>query len=254
MATLRVLGCSGGIGDSRHTTSFLLDETVLIDAGSGVLRLSRAELAKIDHVFLTHSHMDHVLALPLLVDSVGEGRAMPLTVHALPEVIALLKAHMFNNAIWPDFSRIPSVDAPFMRFVAQALDETVVLGALRFTALAARHTVPAVGWQVQGAVARWLFSGDSAGHPDFWRVVAGLSAEDVVVIETSFANDQSNLAEISGHYHAAAAAADWRRAASAAHLWISHLKPGSETQILSELSTGLGRSAQALRDDQVFVL
>ena len=65
---LRVLGCSGGIG-GRHlrTTSFLVDHDILLDAGSGVAELSVGELAAIDHVFLTHAHLDHVLALPLMI-------------------------------------------------------------------------------------------------------------------------------------------------------------------------------------------
>ena len=42
---LRVLGCSGGIG-GRHlrTTSLLVDNDILIDAGTGVGDVSLAEL------------------------------------------------------------------------------------------------------------------------------------------------------------------------------------------------------------------
>lgn len=89
---LRVLGCSGGIG-GRHlrTTSFLVDHDILLDAGSGVAELSVGELAAIDHVFLTHAHLDHVLALPLMIDAVADRRSQPLVVHALPEVIAALR-------------------------------------------------------------------------------------------------------------------------------------------------------------------
>ncbi|MEZ5739614.1 MAG: MBL fold metallo-hydrolase [Burkholderiaceae bacterium] len=91
---LRVLGCSGGIGAQIRTTSFLVDHDVLIDAGTGVEDLSVAELADIDHVFLTHSHLDHIAALPLLVDSVGAMRREPLLVHALPETILALRQHL----------------------------------------------------------------------------------------------------------------------------------------------------------------
>src|SRR4051794_29062938 len=96
---VRVLGCSGGIGGGRQTTSFLLDDAFLIDAGSGVTRLTLEEMRRIRHVFITHSHLDHILALPLLMDSVGTG-APPLIVHAIPEVIAALRQHLFNWALW----------------------------------------------------------------------------------------------------------------------------------------------------------
>ena len=139
---LQVLGCSGGIGGSRadaqpepdppsairaaglrsarasqmRTSSFLLDDDILIDAGTGVEDLSVPQLARIDHVFLSHSHLDHICALPLMIDSVGGSRAKPLVVHALQETIDALKAHIFNWVIWPDFTEIPHYERPWMRF------------------------------------------------------------------------------------------------------------------------------------------
>src|SRR5512134_1251218 len=106
---LRVLGCSGGIG-GRHmrTTSFLLDSDILIDAGSGVGDLTLAELSQIDHIFITHSHLDHVTSIPFLVDTVGGMRSRPLNVYATRATIEILKNHLFNWAIWPDFTEIPS--------------------------------------------------------------------------------------------------------------------------------------------------
>ncbi|MDO8889712.1 MAG: 3',5'-cyclic-nucleotide phosphodiesterase, partial [Hydrogenophaga sp.] len=118
---VRVLGCSGAIAHGCRTTSFLLDHDVLIDAGTGVGDLTLDEMAQIDHVLLTHSHLDHVASLPLMLDAVAARRlsagAQPLQVHALPGTIAALKAHIFNNLIWPDFSAIPSAERPLMRFV-----------------------------------------------------------------------------------------------------------------------------------------
>ncbi|HVJ12663.1 MAG TPA: MBL fold metallo-hydrolase, partial [Burkholderiales bacterium] len=85
---LRVLGCSGGIG-GRHlrTTSFLLDGDILIDAGTGVGDLTLAELSQIDHIFVTHSHLDHVASIPFLVDTVGGMRSKPLTVYTTQPTI-----------------------------------------------------------------------------------------------------------------------------------------------------------------------
>src|SRR5213075_1957021 len=127
---LRVLGCSGGIG-GRHlrTTSMLLDNDVLIDAGTGVADLSLTELSLIDHVFLTHSHLDHIASIPFMVDTVGGMREKPVTVHASRATIEILKNHLFNWAIWPDFSEIPTPQAPFLRYEEISLGQTVRLGA-----------------------------------------------------------------------------------------------------------------------------
>lgn len=106
---LRILGCSGGIGGrSQRTTSLLLDRDILVDAGTGVGDLSMAELAMIDHVFLTHTHLDHIASLPLLIDTVADRRSGPLTVYGTAAVLTVLRNHIFNWAIWPDFSEIPS--------------------------------------------------------------------------------------------------------------------------------------------------
>ena len=137
---LRVLGCSGGIG-GRHlrTTSFLVDNDVLIDAGSGVGDLPLAELARIDHIFVTHSHLDHVTSIPFLVDTVGGMRDRPVTIHASAATIEILKNHLFNWAIWPDFAEIPTPEAPFLRYAPIEVGETVTLAGRQFTALPAIH-------------------------------------------------------------------------------------------------------------------
>jgi cAMP phosphodiesterase len=116
---VRILGCSGGIG-GRHlrTTSMLVDNDILIDAGTGVSDLSIAELAQIDQIFLTHTHLDHIACLPLLIDTVGDMRNQPVTLHATEAVSEILRNHSFNWAVWPDFTDIPSSEHPFMRFEA----------------------------------------------------------------------------------------------------------------------------------------
>ncbi len=88
---LRVLGCSGGIGGNLRTTSMLLDHDVLIDAGTGVADLTLSDLKQIDHIFVTHSHLDHIACIPFLVDTVGGMRAVPVTVHATRETLDILR-------------------------------------------------------------------------------------------------------------------------------------------------------------------
>src|SRR5256886_9045175 len=171
---LRVLGCSGGIG-GRHlrTTSFLVDSDILIDAGTGVGDLTLAELSQIDYIFITHSHLDHVTSIPFLVDTVGGMRSKPLVVYATRATTEILRNHLFNWAIWPDFSEIPSAEAPFLRYEEIALGICVQLGARRITPLPARHPVPAGGFpppQRQGGPApqprtRARSPRSPAGHP-----------------------------------------------------------------------------------------
>ncbi len=258
---IQVLGCSGGIGDGRHTTSFLIDEDILLDAGSGLTRLSRAALARIDHVFITHSHLDHILGLPLLLDSVAGDRDEALILHALPEVLEILKDHIFNWRIWPDFSRIPSAKKAYLRYAPIALGQTLSLADAKgltreITPIPAHHVVPAAGFHLRGPNGSLLFSGDTSRHPALWALAETIPDLLHLVVECSFGNEQSAVAHASRHYHAADLAADLAGMKAGPEVWISHLKPGAEARIMAELRDGLGAKAavQALTEGQIVTI
>jgi ribonuclease BN (tRNA processing enzyme) len=249
---VRVLGCSGAIARGSRTTSFLIDADILIDAGTGVGDLTVGEMLRIDHVFITHAHLDHIAALPLMLDAMGARRRQPVIVHALPQTIEAMRAHIFNNLIWPDFSRIPSEEAPFMRFVPIETGDVVEIGGRRIEALPAQHTVPAVGYAASadptarkdGKAATWVFSGDTGPNPAFWRRVNQLDDVRMLVIETAFSRRESKLAEISQHLAPDTLAQELAQIAPGKEypIYITHTKPTETVQILVELG-GLQKDA-----------
>ena len=241
---LRILGCSGGIG-GRHlrTTSMLVDHDVLIDAGTGVMDLSIAELAAIDHVFLTHTHLDHIAALPLMVDTVGEMRSRPLTVHASEAALAILRHHVFNWSIWPDFSEIPGPERPFLQFQPLEPGQVRDLGqGRRISPLPANHTVPAVGYLLESGRGSLAFSGDTGSCPAFWQALNARSDLKALIIECAFSNRERRLAERSGHLCPSTLAAELQQFAYADHcdIYITHLKPGQIELTMEEIETCLG--------------
>lgn len=143
---VRVLGCSGAIAKDCRTTSFLIGDSILLDAGTGVGDLTLEEMGKIDHVLLTHSHLDHIAALPLMLDAVSSQRRNPVQVHALAATISALQTHVFNNVIWPDFSAIPSAASPFLQYQAFELGDVLSIAGVQIEVLPAHHIVPAVGF------------------------------------------------------------------------------------------------------------
>lgn len=232
---LTILGCSGGIGSGRHTTCFKVDDDILIDAGTGITTLSLDELLAIDHVVLTHAHLDHVLGLPLLLDAVGEKRATPVVVHALPEVLKVLSDHMFSWNLWPDFREIPSAESPWMRFDPLQMSEKLTLGARTFTPLPVNHVVPACGIQVSGAGGSLVFSGDTTSSEAFTTALNAIPDLRHLIIETSFENALADVAQASKHHWPDSLAAALQDLSVRPAIWITHLKPGNETAIMDEL-------------------
>src|SRR3954470_12694193 len=169
---LRVLGCSGGIGGQQNrTTSFLADDDILIDAGTGVGDLSLSALTLIDHIFITHSHLDHVNSIAFFVDSVGVLRPKPVTVYALAATISILKKNLFNWDVWPDFTQIPNAEAPWLRYQEVKVGEVIDVNGRKITVLPAVHTVPAVGYLLDSGRSSLAFTGDTGPNDALWSVI-----------------------------------------------------------------------------------
>lgn len=250
---LRVLGCSGGIGGNLRTTSFLLDNDVLIDAGTGVGELSLSELALIDHIFITHSHLDHTACLPLMVDSAGFMRDHPLTIYASEETLDILKKHMFNWKVWPDFSEIPNSQQPYMRYQSINMGEAIVLKGRKITAIPANHVVPAVGYHLDSGKASLVFSGDTTTNDALWKVVNKIKNLRYLIIETAFSNSEKNLAVLSKHLCPSLLVEELAKFKREAEIFITHLKPGETELTMQEIKSSVqGRSPKMLLNNQEF--
>lgn len=251
---VRILGCSGGIGGSHlRTTAMLVDDDILIDAGTGVADLTREQLARIDHVFLTHSHLDHIASLPLLIDSVSDLREKPLLVYASAATLAIIARHIFNWAIWPDFSVIPSSERAVMQYRSIDLGQAVRLGQRTITALPAEHTVPAVGYQLDSGSGSLVFTGDTTVNDAFWPLVNRIANLRYLLIETAFADRDQRLAEVSKHLSPRLLASELQKLEVAAEIYISHLKPGQAELTMAEIRAFAGPFKPAmLENDQVF--
>lgn len=250
---LRVLGCSGGIGGNLRTTSFLLDHDVLIDAGTGVNELSLNELCLIDHIFVTHSHLDHIACIPFLVDSTGFMRDRPLTIYATGETLEILQQHIFNWKIWPDFSEIPNAQQPYMRYQQIVLGEPVVLNGRTITAIPANHVVPAVGYHLDSGVASLVFSGDTTTNDAVWHVINKIENLRYLLIETAFSDNEKELAVLSKHLCPCLLAEELKKFQRAAEVFITHLKPGEVDLTMKQIESSVhGLRPRMLLNNQAF--
>ena len=236
---IRVLGCSGSIAAGSRTTSFLLGDNVLIDAGTGVGDLTLDELARIDHILVSHSHLDHVLSIGLLADSVARRRvnAPPIRVHALPATLEAVHKHIFNGVIWPDFTRLPSPEQPMLAFEPFTVGQVLALGEHRIEVLPATHTVPAVGFAVfanAGDAGAWVFTGDTGPNPALWQRLRSLRVAHLV-IETAFSDDERALAQISRHLCPSTLGQELLQLEGSVAVHITHIKPGEVEAVMAQI-------------------
>ena len=194
-----MLGCHGGQLRGHRTTSFLLDGTLALDAGTLCQTLSLEEVLKIDHIVLTHAHFDHIKDVPLLADLLTGRRDEPVVVHGSPECIRTLQEHVFNDKLWPDFTTIPSAQNPVMRLEPFELGKTLRIGDYTLHPIPVDHPVESVGYLVEKGKSIIALSGDTGPTDALWTALRKVQGLGAVLLETSFPNALQRLAEQSGH-------------------------------------------------------
>jgi ribonuclease BN (tRNA processing enzyme) len=246
------LGCNGSITGERRTTCYLVDDDILIDAGSGAGDLSLEQAIAIDTVFLTHSHLDHCCFLPMLADAAGNFRTAPLTVYAPPETIAALKQHLFNGLLWPDYTMQPTPEHPYIRFVPLHVGETIELEGRRITALPAQHSTPCIGYLIDGGSGSLAYSADTTFCEEFWLTLNRIDNLRYLLIENTFLNANDAGAYRSGHMTADLLAQGLRLLQRPVNLFIVHMDAGRETETMQEVRQAAGTfEPQMLKRGQV---
>ncbi len=252
---IKILGWSGGIGSGLRTTSFLLDEDVLIDAGTGLGDLPLNQMSGIRHIFLTHSHMDHIAGLPLLADSMFGVHDEPIVVHAQEKTIKALKAHIFNWVIWPDFSELPNKEHPCLSFEIMQPGEKITIRHREIEMITVNHTVPGVGYCVSSNKAAVAFSGDTTTNDTLWDALNRYPQLDLLFVESAFSNNDLEISRISKHYCPDLLAQDLQKLEHRPEIWLTHFKPGDEDIIFQQcLDTIEGFVLNRLTGDEVFKL
>ena len=215
----------------------LVDDDVLIDAGTGIGDLTLADLDSIRHVFLTHAHLDHVAGLPMLVDHVfDENFDQPITVYAREETLRAVREHLFNDVIWPDFTRLPTPGNPMLRWHVTSPGDTISIGHRHFYAVDVMHTVPSLGFTVQNSGGVFAVSGDTRTNETLWPVLNACDDLRVLVIEVSFPDEMASLAVEAGHYTPKTLTADLERLNHSPEIWLTGMKPGEEERILQQVT------------------
>ncbi len=250
---LRVLGCHGGELPDCRSTCFLVDDVLALDAGALTRALSLDDLAKVDHIILTHSHFDHVKDLPMMADLLVGRRDKPVMVYSNTECIKTLKANVFNNELWPDFTAIPNKKNPVFKLKAFKPGASFKVGPYTVKSVPVTHPVESCGYLISNGGSTLAMSGDTGPTDKFWKVLNQNKGVKALLLETSFPNMLQGLADISGHLTPQTLESELKKYSSrnGAEVLLYHLKPPFVDQLKREVKH---LPVRVLELDQTFEL
>ena len=249
---LRILGCAGGEAEGERLTGLLVNKTVAIDAGSLTGALSVAEQIAIRHIFISHSHLDHICTLPFFTKNVFGHVDAPVEIHALPETLDVLRRHLFNDELWPDFSVIPTKDQPTIRYTELEPERGYLVEGLTLTPIRVNHLVPCVGYKVDDGRDAFIFTSDTTHTDRIWEVANATPNLRFLITEASFPNDQKWLAEASKHLTPEMLGEELKKLKKDIPVGIYHLTPGDRAEMLPEILALKDSRVKLLEQNAVF--
>jgi ribonuclease BN (tRNA processing enzyme) len=222
----------------QYLSSYLINETIAIDAGCLGFFKSAQDQSRIKHVLITHTHIDHIASLPILVENAYEGKRDCLTVYGSDVVLDCLQRDLFNDRVWPDFiglSRGPLQHAPFLKLERLEPGRPIVLDGVTFTPVPVDHLVPTLGFLIEDATSAVVVPSDTGPTEEIWRRANAMANLKAVFLETCFPNELDWLAKASKHHTAASFAAEIRKLQKSVPVIVVHIKARFREQVIQEL-------------------
>lgn len=240
---LRALGCYGGNIPGHGMTSFLVNDSLALDAGWVSNALSLKEQEKVKDILISHSHLDHTCTLPFLIDNNFTAPGFSLRIYAIPEVVSSMRNHLFNNQTWPDFTSLPNDMTPVLKLVEVEPEEPFVVNGITIRAVHVSHSVPTAGYILEDKKGALAFSSDTGPTERFWKLVNQLKRLKVVITECSFPTELQDLANVSGHLTPATLAQELKKIERDVPVYLYGGKPKHLTAIKAQV--------RALKDKRV---
>lgn len=231
---LRILGADGGVAPGFFTPSFLLNQNILIDAGSAAGALTLKQQRDIDYIFISHSHLDHVKDICFLADNVFTFRRRPIELISTFEILDILRKHLFNNKIWPDFTTITNGHCPILSY--RPVESHVQIGPIQVAVYPVHHPVPAVGFIVKERGKNSIvITGDTGPTDLLWEEANKEAHLKAVFTEIAFPDRLTKVANAAGHFTPGMFEAELAKLKKKVPLLIYHLKPEYLKELKKEI-------------------
>jgi cAMP phosphodiesterase len=251
---VKVLGCSGSETIGHNPPGFLVNDAVMLDAGTITAALTIEAQSRITDVFISHTHLDHIKSLLFLADNVIGRIKQPIAIRSIPQVIDAIRKHLMNDLIWPDFTKIPTPKNPVLAYAPFPAMRPVKAAGLTVKAIPMNHPVPAVGFLVSDAASSFLYTADTGPNEGIWNEAARARNLTGIIVDTSFPNALEGIADASGHFTPAQLAADLTKADvdRDVPIYIYHIKPVHKKKVISELRSLGRRNVRILQEGKTY--
>ena len=251
---VKILGCSGSETIGHMPPGFLVNDVMMLDAGTITAALSIKAQSAITDVLISHTHLDHIKSVLFLADNVIGRIRKPVNIHAIPEVIDAIRKHLMNDIIWPDFTKIPNAKNPVLAYASMPVGKTVTIAGLKVKAIPMNHPVPAVGFHVDDGKSSFLYSADTGPNEGLWKEAAKAKNLTAIIVDTSFPNSLNTIAELSGHFTPAQLHADLTKARVDFNvpIYIYHIKPVHEKKVVNELRSLGRKNVKVLQEGKTY--
>jgi cAMP phosphodiesterase len=219
----------------QYLTSYQINDTLAIDAGSLGLAGTAQQQARIQHVLITHTHLDHIASLPIFVENAYEGKPSCVTIHASEAVLTCLRQDIFNDRVWPDYLRLSSEGSPFLKMSVLESEKPIELEGLRITPVPVDHVVPTFGFLVEDKDAAIVIVGDTGPTEAIWQCASRAANLKAVFLEATFPESMAGLAKISKHLTPALFAREVQKLKQRPRVIAVHIKARFRAEVVREL-------------------
>jgi ribonuclease BN (tRNA processing enzyme) len=252
---IRVLGAYGAEGLAQRPSAFLVNDRLLIDGGTVGGALASGEQLAIEHALVSHSHLDHIAGLAYLTETLALCAAeRPLTIASMAPVVTALRTSIFNDIVWPDFTKLPSPATPVLQFQPLREDVEQPLGDVWVMPVAVSHSVPTSGFIVHDGRSGFVYSGDTGPTEALWKAAHDVGGIGAVILECAFPNRMARLADIARHMTPELIRRELDKIPADVPVMIFHVKPQFYDEIGEELGVVGGARITMLEQDRTYVL